>query len=99
MFYTTISIMIINLFLLSLHAPVAKKDKFTKYVTFRETLYRGLFNHVIGVVGVGGADIPSLVELLNAAEALSLPTTEGTEGADIKHQRIGMKRGPCVVYK
>ena len=77
MFYTTISIIVINLFLLSLHVPVAKKDKFTKYIVFKEALYRGLFNHTTGVADIGGADIPFLIEPLNAAEALSLPTTEG----------------------
>ena len=78
---------------------MAKKDKFTKYVAFREALYRGLFNHTIGTAGVGRADIPSLAGPLNAAEALSLPIIKGTGGASIKHQRIGMKRGPCVVCK
>ena len=78
---------------------MAKKDKFTKYIAFKEALYRGLFNHIIGVVGVGRADISFLAGLLNVAEALSLLTTEGTGGAGIKHQRIGIKRGPCVVYK
>ena len=78
---------------------MAKKDKFIKYIAFRETLYRGLFNYIIGVADIGEADILSLVGPLNAAEALSLPTTEGTGGAGIKHQRIRMKRGPCVIYK
>ena len=91
--------MVINLFLLSLYIPVAKKNKFTKYVVFKEALYRGLFNHIIRAAGAGGADIPSLAGSLNAAGALSLITTEGTGGAGIKHQRIRMKRGPCVVYK
>ena len=91
--------MVINSFLLSLHVPVAKKDKFTKYIIFREAFHRDLFNHVIGAAGIGGADIPFLTESLNTAEALSLPTTEGTGGAGIKHQRIGIKRGPCVIYK
>ena len=91
MFYTTISIVVINSFLLSLHAPVAKKDKFIKYVAFREALYKGLFDHATGAADAGGADIPSLAGPLNAAEALSLPITEGTGGAGIKHQRIRMK--------
>ena len=85
MFYTTINIIIINLFLLSLHVPVAKKDKFTKYIAFREILYRGLFNYIIGAAGVNRADIPSLAELLNTAEALSLLIIEGIGGANIKY--------------
>ena len=99
MFYTTINIIVINLFLLSLHVPIAKKDKFIKYITFRETLYRGLFNHITGVVNIGRADILSLIKLFNAAEALYLPIIEDTGGASIKHQRIRIKRGPCVIYK
>ena len=99
MFYTTINIVVINSFLLSLHVPVAKEDKFTKYIVFREALYRGLFNHIIGIAGVDGADISSLAESLNTAEILSLPTTEGTGGAGIKHQRIGIKRGLYVICK
>ena len=91
--------MVINSFLLSLHASVAKKNKFTKYIAFKETLYRGLLNYITGAADIGGANILSLAKPLNTAEVLSLPTTEGTGGADIKHQRIGMKRGPCVVYK
>ena len=77
--------MIINLFLLSLHAPVAKKNKFTKYMAFKEAIYRGLFNHATGVVSIGGADILFLVGLLNVAETLSLLITEGTGDAGIKY--------------
>ena len=71
MFYTIINIIIINLFLLSLHAPVAKKNKFTKYIVFREALYRGLFNYIIEIVGVDRADITFLAGLLNVVEVFS----------------------------
>ena len=95
MFYTTIGIIVVNFFLLSLHSPVSKKEKFTKHEVFREALYKGLFDHATGAVGAGGADIASMVVAgpVTAAEALS------TAGTGIKHQRIGMKRGPCVVCK
>ena len=43
MFYIIINIVVINLFLLFLHAPVAKKNKFIKYMIFREALYIGFF--------------------------------------------------------
>ena len=64
---------------------MAKKDKFIKYIAFREALYRGLFNYIIGAADIGGADIPFLAEPLNTAEVLSLLITEGTGGADIKY--------------
>ena len=36
---------------------------------------------------------------INAAEALSMSDSVAIICAGIKHQRIGMKRGPCVVCK
>ena len=72
--------MVINLFLLSLHVPVAQKNKFIKYIAFRETLYKDLFNHITGTVDIGKANISSLIGLLNIIE-----------DAGIKHQRIRVK--------
>ena len=48
MFYTLINIIIINFYLLSSYAAVPKGDKFTKYLSFRETLYKALLKHAPG---------------------------------------------------
>ena len=45
-----------NLYLLSLHAPVPKENKFTDYLIFRQALYKVLFQHLIGVAVAGAAE-------------------------------------------
>ena len=101
MFYTTIGIIVVNSFLLSLHSPMDKKEKFTKHMAFREALYKGLFDRATGAAGAGGADVASVIIAgpMNAAEALFMSDTVAMTCAGIKHQRIGMKRGLCVVCK
>ena len=46
MFYSLVSIIAINSFLLSTYAPTAKEDKFSIYLAFREALCKGLFTHI-----------------------------------------------------
>ena len=125
MFYTTISIVIINSFLLSLHLPVPKIDKFIKYLMFRKTLYMSLFIHATGPGGADGADIllvagPTNAVILpegsipradpDAEKKIAKITTRTAYKADkiliaattapkVEHQRMSMKRGPCVVCK
>ena len=129
MFYSVIEIIIVNSYLLSLHAPVSEKKKFTTYLTFRETLYKQLFMHTSGAKATGKAEILSLSEPLTASSLLppgdTIPVadepdtehksealataamahklggilTAATEGANIKHQKVPMKRTTYVVCK
>ena len=46
MFYRLLNIVIVNSFLLSYHAPIAKEDKFSKHRAFRKALCKGLFIHI-----------------------------------------------------
>ena len=64
--------MVVNLFLISLYAPVLIEDKIIKHVVFREALFKALFAHATGPEGAGAADIPPLAGLITATEALSL---------------------------
>ena len=45
MFYILVEITAVNCFILSSHSYVAKEDKFTSHLAFREALYSGLFEH------------------------------------------------------
>ena len=56
MFYTLIDIIIVNSYLLSSYAAVPKEDKFTKYLAFREALYKVLFNHATGAAAAGAKE-------------------------------------------
>ena len=47
---------IINLYLLSLHAPLPKENKFMNYLAFRQALYKTFFQHLIGVVAAGAVE-------------------------------------------
>ena len=117
--------MVINLFLLSLHLPVPKTDKFIKYLIFREALCISLFTHTIGPEGTGEADTSPVAGPTNAVilpgdsipradpdaegEAAKIATRTAykagkilmtaTTAPKVEHQRISMKRGPCVVCK
>ena len=52
-----ISVVIVNLYFLSLHAPVPKENKFINYLAFRQALYKALLQHSIGVAAVGAAEL------------------------------------------
>ena len=56
MLYTIISMVIVNLYLLSLHAPVPKENKFTNHLAFRQALYKALFQHSTGAAAAGAAE-------------------------------------------
>ena len=45
-----------NLYLLSLHAPVPKENKYTDYLVFRQALYKALFQHLTGAAAAGATD-------------------------------------------
>ena len=45
-----------NLYLLSLHVPVPKENKYIDYLAFRQALYKALFQHLTGAVVAGAAD-------------------------------------------
>ena len=57
MLYTVISMVIMNSYLLSLHAPVPKENKFTDYLAFRQALYKALFQHLTGAAAAGAAEL------------------------------------------
>ena len=65
MLYTIIGVIIINLYLLSLHAPMPKKNKFTDYLAFKQTLYKALFQHSTNTAAAGTAKLLSVVGPMN----------------------------------
>ena len=42
-----------------------KEDKFTKYLAFREALYKALFNYATGAAVVGAKEIMPITEPVN----------------------------------
>ena len=91
--------MVVNSFLISSYAPVPIEDKITKHVVFREALFKALFAHATGPEGAGAADIPPLAGPITATEALSLSDSTATTQTGIRHHRVPLKRGSCVVCK
>ena len=121
-----ISVIVMNLYLLSLHAPVPKKNKYTDYLAFRQALYKALFQHLTGAAVVGAADtlpvagsmslmlppgdtVPMVnnpdtkdrAELAAAAAVARIAGEKLVAAVDIyvEHQRVSMKRAPCVMCK
>ena len=89
MFYTLIGIMVVNSYLLSSYAAVPKEDKFTKYLAFRETLYKALFKHATGAEAAGAKDALPIARPTTAAAMLPpgglIPRADtGAEGANAK---------------
>ena len=60
-----------NLYLLFLHAPVPKENKFTDYLAFRQALYKVLFQHSTGAAAAGA------IELLPVAGSVNLVLPPG----------------------
>ena len=56
---------IINLYLLSLYAPVPKENKFMDYLAFRQALYKALFQYSTGVVAAGATESLPVVGSMN----------------------------------
>ena len=56
MLYTIIGVVVVNSYLLSLHAPVPKENKFTDHLAFRQALYEALFQHSTGAAAAGAAE-------------------------------------------
>ena len=65
MFYILIGIIIINFYLLSSYAAMPKEAKFTKYLAFREALYKALFNYATGAAVVGAKEIMPITGPVN----------------------------------
>ena len=87
MFYLVIKIIIINSYLLSLHAPIPEKKKFTIYLAFREILYKQLFMHTLSTEVIGKAEILFLLEPLTASFLLPPgDTIPVTDEPDTKHK-------------
>ena len=61
MFYTLISIVVVNSYLLLLYIAVPKRDKFTKYLIFKEALYKALLKYVIdAAAAITAVDIKNI---------------------------------------
>ena len=99
MFYLVIKIIIINSYLLSLHASVPEKKKFTIYLAFREALYKQLFMHILGVEATGKAEILSLLRSLTVSSLLSPEDTiPVADKPDVEH-RLKALAAAAITYK
>ena len=97
MFYTLIDIVVINFYLLLSYVAILKKDKFTKYLIFRETLYKVLFKYVIGAEVVGVKDILPVARPITAVAML--PPGGLIPRADAGAERVDAKIVVRIVYK
>ena len=97
MFYTLISIVVINSYLLLSYAAVLKEDKFTKYLVFRETLYKALFKYAIGAEAAGAKDILPVAEPITTAAML--PPGDLIPRADAGAEKADAKIVARTVYK
>ena len=77
--------MIINFFILSAFSYVPEEKKITNYLAFRETLCAGLIAHAKPTA--------------DTANTAGTAGTTGTAGIAGQHQRVKIKRAPCVIYK
>ena len=113
MFYTLISVIVVNSYLLSSYAPVPKEKKFIEHVAFREALYKALFEHATGAAAAGAVDSLPVAGPVNlvlppgdtvsvVAKGATVATTAvlaAVVDACVEHQRVSMKRAPCVICK
>ena len=96
-FYTLISIIVINFYLLSSYATILKEDKFTKYLIFRETLYKVLFKYAINVEIVGAKNILPVVRPITTVAML--PPGDLISRADTGAEKTDAKITARTVYK
>ena len=96
-FYTLISIMVINFYLLSSYAAILKENKFTKYLVFRETLYKVLFKYTINVEAVGAKNILPVARPTTAVAML--PPGGLIPRADTGAEKTDAKIAAKIVYK
>ena len=103
MFYTLIEIIAVNSFTVSAFSYIPNEKKYTNHLAFREALYEGLLAHtkpeavITNTVGVAGtADTAGTV---GAADAAGVADTVGAADSVRLHQRVKMKRAPCVICK
>ena len=121
-----ISIIVVNLYLLSLHAPVPRENKYIDYLAFRQALYKAFFQHLIGAAAAGAAntlpvagpvnlilppgdtvpivDNPDTKDRAELAATAAVARIAGkkliaTVDIYVEHQRVSMKRAPCVICK
>ena len=93
MFYSLLNIVVVNSFLLSYHAPIAKEDKFSEHRAFRKTLCKGLFIHI------RPQSIVPVADTVTIAYAVAIAGAVYTASARVEHQKIKIKRAACVIYK
>ena len=72
MFYTLISIVVINFYLLLSYIAILKENKFTKYLVFRETLYKALFKYTISAEIAGIKNILLIARFITIVAMLLL---------------------------
>ena len=97
MFYTLIGIVVINFYLLSSYVAVLKKDKFTKYLIFKKTLYKALFKHAINVEAAGAKNVLPVARPITAVAML--PPGGLILRADTGAEKINAKITVRTVYK
>ena len=75
MFYSLLNIVVMNFFLLSYHAPIAKENKFSKHRAFRKALCKGLFIYIRSQSIVPVADTATVVYAVAIAGAVYTAST------------------------
>ena len=93
MFYSLLNIVVVNSFLLSYHAPIAKEDKFSEHRVFRKALCKGLF------IYIRSQSIVPVADTATTAYTVAIADAAYTASARVKHQRVKIKRAVCVICK
>ena len=93
MFYNLLNIVVVNSFLLSYHAPIAKEDKFSEHRAFRKTLCKGLFIHT------RPQSIVPIADTATTAYTVAIVGAAYIASARVEHQKIKIKRAACVICK
>ena len=79
MFYSLLNIIVVNSFLLSYHAPIAKEDKFSEHRAFRQALCKGLFIHI------RPQSIVPIADTATAAYAVAIAGAAYTASVRVEH--------------
>ena len=95
MFYTLVGIVVVNSYLLSSYAAVPKKEKFTKHLAYRETLYKALFAQATGAVAAGAQETLPVAGPVNAV----LPPGGSIPWVDRDAEEAAAKNAARTAYK
>ena len=97
MFYTLVEIIAVNSFTLSAFSYVSNEKKYTIHLAFREALCEGLLAHAKPEAII--TDTAGAADTVDAVDTVGVVGAAGAADPVRLHQRVKMKRAPCVICK